>query len=48
MPVIRNNLVMLSSGQSFDTLATPVGHEMLRQKVTAACRKWPRKSSAKS
>ncbi|MFC6338867.1 flagellar basal body-associated protein FliL [Pseudomonas sp. CCM 7891] len=36
MPVLRNNLVMLFSAQSFDTLATPVGQEMLRQKATAS------------
>ncbi|MFF7106937.1 flagellar basal body-associated protein FliL [Pseudomonas sichuanensis] len=36
MPVIRNNLVMMFSGQGFDTLASsPVGQEMLRQKATA-------------
>ncbi len=31
IPVIRNNLVMLFSGQTFDDLATPVGQEILRQ-----------------
>ncbi|QKZ03626.1 MULTISPECIES: flagellar basal body-associated protein FliL [Pseudomonas] len=36
MPVIRNNLVMMFSGENFATLATPVGVEMLRQKATAA------------
>ena len=36
IPVIRNNLVMLFSGQSFDDLATPVGQEILRQKTTAS------------
>ncbi|VVN47814.1 hypothetical protein PS862_04971 [Pseudomonas fluorescens] len=36
MPVIRNNLVMLFSGQDFTTLASPVGQEMLRQKATAS------------
>ena len=36
MPVIRNNLVMMFSGQGFDTLAaSSVGQEMLRQKATA-------------
>ncbi|WP_236236350.1 flagellar basal body-associated protein FliL [Pseudomonas faucium] len=36
MPVIRNNLVMMFSGQGFDSLAgSPVGQEMLRQKATA-------------
>ena len=36
IPVIRNNLVMLFSGQTFDDLATPVGQEILRQKTTAS------------
>lgn len=35
MPVLRNELVMLLSGQDFDSLLTPVGKEMLRQQVTA-------------
>jgi flagellar FliL protein len=35
MPVIRNNLVMMFSGQPFDTIATPIGMEMLRQKASA-------------
>ncbi|MBD2837621.1 flagellar basal body-associated protein FliL [Pseudomonas sp. JM0905a] len=35
MPVLRNKLVMLFSGQNFDTLVTPVGKEMLRQQATA-------------
>lgn len=35
MPVLRNKLVMLFSGQSFDNLITPVGKEMLRQQATA-------------
>ncbi|WP_044870385.1 flagellar basal body-associated protein FliL [Pseudomonas sp. LFM046] len=35
MPVLRNKLVMLFSGQNFDTLITPVGKEMLRQQATA-------------
>jgi flagellar FliL protein len=36
MPVIRNNLVMMFSGQDFTAMATPVGQEMLRQKATAS------------
>ncbi len=36
MPVIRNNLVMMFSGETFETIASPVGLEMLRQKATAA------------
>ncbi|EQM68096.1 flagellar basal body-associated protein FliL [Pseudomonas solani] len=35
MPVVRNKLVMLFSSQTFDTLVTPVGKEMLRQQATA-------------
>ena len=47
MPVIRNNLVMLFSGQSFDSLATPVGQEMLRQKATASVQEVAQKELGK-
>lgn len=47
MPVIRNNLVMLFSGQSFDSLATPVGQEMLRQKATASVQEVAQKEVGK-
>jgi len=47
MPVIRNNLVMLFSGQAFDSLATPVGQEMLRQKVTASVQEVAQKELGK-
>ncbi len=47
MPVIRNNLVMLFSAQSFDSLATPVGQEMLRQKVTASVQEVAQKELGK-
>ncbi|OLS63501.1 flagellar basal body-associated protein FliL [Pseudomonas putida] len=47
MPVIRNNLVMLFSGQSFETLATPVGQEMLRQKATASVQEVAQKEVGK-
>ncbi|PHN21358.1 flagellar basal body-associated protein FliL [Pseudomonas sp. ICMP 460] len=47
MPVIRNNLVMLFSGQSFDSLASPVGQEMLRQKVTASVQEVAQKELGK-
>jgi len=47
MPVIRNNLVMLFSGQSFETLATPVGQEMLRQKATASVQEVAQKELGK-
>ena len=47
MPVIRNNLVMLFSGQSFDNLATTVGQEMLRQKATASVQEVAQKELGK-
>ncbi|MES2871227.1 MAG: flagellar basal body-associated protein FliL [Pseudomonadota bacterium] len=47
MPVIRNNLVMLFSGQSFDDLATPVGQEILRQKATASVQEVAQKELGK-
>ena len=33
MPAIRNALVMLLSGQSFETLQTPEGKEALREQA---------------
>ncbi|MGV8294440.1 flagellar basal body-associated FliL family protein, partial [Pseudomonas aeruginosa] len=33
-PLVRNKLVMLFSSQSFESLVTPVGKEMLRQQAT--------------
>ncbi len=47
MPVIRNNLVMLFSGQAFDDLATPVGQEILRQKTTASVQEVAQKELGK-
>jgi flagellar FliL protein len=47
MPVIRNNLVLLFSGQSFDALATPIGQEMLRQKATASVQEVAQKEVGK-
>ena len=47
MPVIRNNLVMLFSGQVFDDLATPVGQEILRQKATASVQEVAQKELGK-
>lgn len=47
MPVIRNNLVMLFSGQSFEALATPVGQEILRQKATASVQEVAQKEVGK-
>ena len=47
MPVIRNNLVMLFSGQPFEALSTPVGQEMLRQKATASVQEVAQKEVGK-
>ena len=47
MPVIRNNLVMMFSGQSFDNLNTPIGQEMLRQKATASVQEVAQKEVGK-
>ncbi|MBT8766429.1 flagellar basal body-associated protein FliL [Metapseudomonas boanensis] len=43
MPLLRNKLVMLFSSQSFDTLVTPVGKEMLRQQATATVQELAKK-----
>ncbi|MCD5979273.1 Flagellar basal body-associated protein [Pseudomonas savastanoi pv. glycinea] len=48
MPVIRNNLVMLFSGIPFDSLASPVGQEMLRQKATASVQEVAQKELGKT
>ena len=48
MPVIRNNLVMMFSGQGFDTLSSSaVGQEMLRQKATAVVQEVAQKELGK-
>ena len=47
MPVLRNNLVMLFSGQDFATLITPVGKEMLRQQATASVQQLAEKETGK-
>ena len=47
MPVLRNNLVMLFSGQDFETLGTPVGKEMLRQQTTASVQALAQKETGK-
>ena len=47
MPVLRNNLVMLFSGQEFDALSTPVGKEMLRQQTTASVQALAQKETGK-
>ncbi|TFZ33619.1 flagellar basal body-associated protein FliL, partial [Pseudomonas syringae] len=36
MPLIRNTLVMLFAAIPFESLASPIGQEMLRQKATAS------------
>lgn len=47
MPVLRNRLVMLFSGQDFGTLITPVGKEMLRQQATATVQELAQKETGK-
>ncbi|MGX5220033.1 MULTISPECIES: flagellar basal body-associated protein FliL [Pseudomonas] len=48
MPVLRNRLVMLFSGQDFNTLVTPVGKEMLRQQATASVQELAQKEVGKT
>lgn len=45
MPLVRNQLVMLFSGQNFDSLTTPVGKEMLRQLATAKVQEVAKKAT---
>lgn len=47
MPVLRNRLVMLFSGQDFASLITPVGKEMLRQQATASVQELEQKETGK-
>ena len=47
MPVLRNRLVMLFSGQDFASLITPVGKEMLRQQATASVQELAQKEIGK-
>lgn len=47
MPVIRNRLVMLFSGQDFAQLLTPVGKEMLRSQATAVIQELAQKETGK-
>ncbi|MNF10154.1 flagellar basal body-associated protein FliL [compost metagenome] len=47
MPLVRNQLVMLFSGQNFDSLTTPVGKEMLRQMATAKVQEVAKKATGK-
>lgn len=48
MPVLRNRLVMLFSSQTFDSLITPVGKEMLRQQATASVQELAQKETGKT
>ncbi|MBC9250435.1 flagellar basal body-associated protein FliL [Pseudomonas alcaligenes] len=48
MPVLRNRLVMLFSGQDFAALMTPVGKEMLRQQATATVQELAEKETGKT
>ncbi|OEC44354.1 flagellar basal body-associated protein FliL [Pseudomonas sp. 1D4] len=47
MPVLRNKLVMLFSGQNFDSLVTAVGKEMLRQQATATVQELAKQETGK-
>ncbi|WP_122552775.1 flagellar basal body-associated protein FliL [Pseudomonas viridiflava] len=48
MPVIRNNLVMLFAAIPFESLASPIGQEMLRQKATASIQEVAQKELGKT
>ncbi|GAB7529760.1 flagellar basal body-associated protein FliL [Pseudomonas sp. 3A(2025)] len=48
MPTIRNNLVLLFAGIPFDSLTTPIGMEMLRQKATASIQEVAQKELGKT
>ncbi|WP_137972848.1 flagellar basal body-associated protein FliL [Pseudomonas sp. F(2018)] len=48
MPLIRNRLVMLFSGQDFGALMTPVGKEMLRSQATAVVQEVAQKETGKT
>lgn len=47
MPLIRNRLVMLFSGQDFSALMTPVGKELLRSQATAVVQELAQKEIGK-
>ncbi|UUY07186.1 flagellar basal body-associated protein FliL [Pseudomonas sp. J452] len=47
MPVLRNRLVMMFSGQDFATLLTPLGKEMLRQQATTTVQELAQKETGK-
>ena len=48
MPLVRNRLVMLFSGQDFGTLMAPVGKEMLRSQATAVVQELAQKETGKT
>ena len=48
MPLLRNRLVMLFSGQDFEALMTPVGKELLRQQATTAVQELAQKETGKT
>ena len=48
VPLVRNRLVMLFSGQDFGTLMTPVGKEMLRSQATAVVQELAQKETGKT
>ena len=48
MPLIRNRLVMLSSGHDIALLMTPVGKEMLRNQATAVVQELAQKETGKT
>ena len=48
MPLIRNRLVMLFSGQDFAALMTPVGKEMLRSQATTVVQELAQKETGKT
>ncbi|WNW11130.1 flagellar basal body-associated protein FliL [Pseudomonas sp. DTU_2021_1001937_2_SI_NGA_ILE_001] len=48
MPTIRNNLVMLFSSIPFESLSSPIGQELLRQKATASIQEVAQKEVGKT
>ena len=48
LPLVRNRLVMLFSGQDFGALMTPVGKEMLRSQATAVVQELAQKETGKT
>lgn len=48
MPLVRNRLVMLFSGQDFGALMTPVGKELLRSQATTVVQELAQKETGKT